>query len=80
MAANFDCIAWGGPPKPPQLDHTDCFVVATDESIKNDCPALPIKGDLPQVCPCECSTCKRAWWAAGRPMVRKGKVVRETDK
>lgn len=77
--ANFDCITWGGPPRNPQLVHGDCFVVATKESIKDNRPALPIKGPLPQVCPCECQTCKRAWWAYGRPIIRDGKIVRETE-
>lgn len=44
------------------------------------CPTIVIESDgSPRVCLCECKTCKRAWFADGRPVVRNGKVVRETD-
>jgi hypothetical protein len=29
------------------------------------------------VCPCECSVCKRAYFAQGQPTIRDGKIVRK---
>ena len=60
------CIAWMHEPPP--------------EALLEDCPSCPVVAwDVPRVCPCECQTCKRAWWRDGRPIVRDGKIVRETD-
>lgn len=67
------CIQWG--PLKGRV-HASCFVVATDEVVRRDPPAVPIKGKLPQVCSCGCYACKRAWRADGRPLVRDGKIVR----
>lgn len=37
--------------------------------LRRDCddhPDCPVR-DGENVCTCECRTCKRAWWDAGRP-------------
>lgn len=70
---NLVCIAWGdGAP------HTDCPVVlrAVDEA------AVPVTVKLPAVCPCECRTCKQAWWDDDRPRVdrKTGEITRATSK
>ena len=69
--AKLICIAWG------ELPHPDCPVVV--ESAEQVAPhvlaQLPQLPKLPAVCPCECRTCKDAWWAARRPIIRDGKVV-----
>jgi len=75
--ADLTCATWG------DLDegrhaHTDCVVVVTRETLPNVTPEQARRlaaGPLPVVCPCECLVCKRAWWSAGRPIVRDGKVV-----
>lgn len=58
----WTCVAWG---RLPTVD-----IVVGHES----CPVLG--ADPLSVCPCECTTCKRAWWAAGRPIIRDGAIVR----
>lgn len=65
---NDICIAWG------ELPHPDCPVVVedADQVAPHVLAQLP---KLPAVCPCECHTCKHAWWAMGRPIIRAGKVV-----
>ena len=65
------CIAWG-PLRPGELEHLDCPVILYDASAA----AVPVTVSLPACCPCECTTCKRAWWKDGRPRVRNGKVER----
>lgn len=39
-------------------------------SVANDHPSCPVVVDG-KVCPCECLTCKRAWWEADRPRSTK---------
>ncbi len=51
--------------------HSSCDVVAVCA-----CQAVPPGTELPAVCPCECQTCKREWFAFGRPRIVDGKVVR----
>jgi len=63
------CIAWG------ELPHPDCPVIV--RSVDQVAPhVLEQLGELPAVCPCECKTCKRAWWADGRPRIVGGRVER----
>jgi len=57
------CIAWG-----TEHPHPDCPVVLHDVA-ESAGGVLHIPGPLPRVCPCECRTCRRAWWAQGRPRV-----------
>lgn len=55
MSARY-CIAWMHEPPP--------------EALRADCLSCPVvQGG--RVCPCECRTCKQAWFAAGRPIVRE---------
>lgn len=55
------CPFWG--PLDGFLYHPDCdvFLRNAHEAAHPPTEPLPIK------CKCECRTCKRAWWAAGRP-------------
>lgn len=64
------CVAWGDLGDFPW--HMDCPVVLMH--ARN--AAVPVTGPLPQVCRCECKTCKRAWEREGRPIVREGEIVR----
>ena len=64
MMADLKCIAWG-----PLLGPTD---------VHPDCPVIVTSHPLPMMCPCECQTCKRSWFAQGRPIVKDGKVIRMT--
>lgn len=58
------CVAWG--PLGERLKHLDCPVVLTEwRQASGGRQFLP--GPLPITCPCDCRTCKRAWWGAGRP-------------
>lgn len=57
------CACWG-PLGEHEMWHHDCAVTITDPSQQ---VAEHRVGPYPRVCTCECSTCKRAWWAAGRP-------------
>jgi hypothetical protein len=66
------CIAWGAL-WVHELEHVDCPVILENAAES----AVAVKVDLPALCPCECRTCKRAWWAKGRPLVRDGKIVTE---
>jgi hypothetical protein len=54
----------------------DCPVIvrSADEGAEGSPARI---GPLPIVCDCECHTCKRAWWSAGRPLLRDGKIFRE---
>ncbi len=56
-----NCIKHG--PAIPLTDHPDCPVVM-------DSPRL----GGPTVCTCECRTCKRAWFTAGRPSTKELRV------
>lgn len=64
--AHLTCLFWGA-----QLPHPSCDVVAVC-----GCQDVPDDVELPAVCPCECSTCKRAWWSMGRPRIVDGQIVR----
>jgi hypothetical protein len=59
------CILWGELAGLGLLIHPTCPVIESGD------PPRP-----PRVCSCECQTCKRAWWAQGRPIVRDGQIVR----
>lgn len=67
------CAAWG-PLAPGRFVHMDCPVVIREahEACKG-APACTAR--LPMVCECECQTCKRAWWAEGRPVLRGDTIV-----
>ncbi len=55
----------------------DCPAVVRAET--EGCLGSPARCcPLPMVCTCECHTCKRAWWAAGRPLIRDGQIVYDT--
>lgn len=67
------CAAWG-PLAPDRLVHLDCPVVVREPH--QACKGAPARsGPLPMVCGCECHTCKREWWAQGRPVQRDGAIV-----
>lgn len=69
-----ECIAYGGL-WGDELDHPDCPVLAFKTPGTRGC--VSGGGVKPNaVCKCECQTCKRAWWAAGRPTLVNGEVVR----
>lgn len=61
------CPFWGSVGL--SLEHMNCDVVLRKASSS----ALPAGKlpELPCVCGCDCRTCKRAWWAAGRPSRKK---------
>lgn len=61
---DYFCATWGQL-EPGQSHHLDCVAIVTKESQR--CPRQHPLPSLPYVCECECLTCKRAWWAAGRP-------------
>lgn len=67
MVDHLTCAAWGAL-GPGEFKHLDCPVIVR-EAAQACAGKPPIPGPLPQVCPCECFTCKRAWWAAGRPIL-----------
>lgn len=67
------CIAWG-PLEPGLSVHPDCPVVL--HSPAGSAISSALQGSpFPRVCPCECQICKRAWWAAGRPVNQDGEIV-----
>jgi hypothetical protein len=69
MPAHLVCLFWGALGR-GELEHVDCDVIAV-------CVCQGVDAtQLPAVCPCECTTCKRAWWSMGRPRIVDGKVVR----
>lgn len=51
------------------LAHADCDVVL-ERMAQTVAPELVVA--IPQVCKCECRTCKRAWFNAGRPTCEPG--------
>lgn len=54
----------------------NCPVIVTDNSeLSGGSAGVDPTGPVPRVCPCECKTCRQAWWDAGRPFVRDGKVI-----
>jgi len=67
------CAAWG-PLAPGRAEHMDCPVVVRESH--EACTGSPGRsGPLPMICECECQTCKRAWWAESRPVLRDGAIV-----
>jgi hypothetical protein len=75
---DFNCVTWG-PLLPEALRHVDCEVVVTTENFHKITASQRklVGNNLPRVCPCDCTPCKRAWEAEGRPVVISGKVVRQ---
>lgn len=75
-APDVTCACWG-PLEKWQHVHTDCEPVVTENtSVLTHLRGLP----TPRVCTCECATCKRAWWAAGRPRVVEVNGVRTIER
>jgi hypothetical protein len=71
------CIGWGNL-RHEECEHKDCPVVLTKETVNESAIApsiLALGRRFPLVCPCECRVCRRAWWAAGRPILKNGKIV-----
>lgn len=67
------CLVWG--PLKGGTDHASCLSVVRDPDV---CAVpLPATVTVPAVCDCECRTCHRAWWRAGRPRIVAGRVERE---
>jgi len=79
MTARPYCIAWMHEPPPEALldDCPSCRVVTHAPANPRGGTDFHAPSGLPRVCPCECQTCKRAWWADGRPIVRDGEIVRQ---
>ena len=74
-ATDLFCIGWGSL---AGETHTDCPVILTKDSVYESAIASELLAsgrDFPMVCPCECKTCKRAWWAAGRPIHKDGTII-----
>ncbi len=73
MSDSLICAAWG-PLSVGRLVHLDCpVVVRAAHEAADGAPGR--SKPLPIVCSCECATCKRAWWDAGRPTWRDGAIV-----
>jgi hypothetical protein len=67
------CAAWG-PLSAGRFTHMECPVVV--HRAHEAAPGAPGRTEpLPLVCSCECSSCKRAWWNAGRPKIQDGAIV-----
>lgn len=73
-ASDRDCACWG-PLIEGEIEHADCDVIVQHPG---QCVSELRAGPFPRVCGCECTTCKRAWWRAGRPILREGAIVRES--
>ena len=76
--ANLYCIGWGHLQLGEGSIHADCPVVLTKERVGESAVASELLASgkaFPMVCPCECSNCGKAWWAAGRPILKDGKIV-----
>ena len=63
---NMRCLFWGLL-SDGRYQHLDCGVILNEKTKQAVSTGVKIHESLPQVCPCECTTCKRAWFAAGRP-------------
>lgn len=73
MGENLVCAVWG--PLHDRGEHHECPVVVNH--AHEGVAGSPARTEaLPMVCACECHTCKRAWWAQGRPVVRDGTIFR----
>jgi hypothetical protein len=76
------CIGWGRLIVRDGGSHSDCPVVLTKDMVYESAIAAELLASgrvFPMVCPCDCKTCKRAWWAKGRPIIRDGKIVLKPD-
>ena len=67
------CAVWG-PLRHGRVVHMDCPVIVR-EPLEGIAGSAARTGPLPMVCGCECQTCKRAWWARGRPVLKDGAIV-----
>lgn len=68
VRADRICAAWGPlSAEHGEHEHMSCSVVywSAEETTRLG----QRDGPFPLVCGCECLTCKRAWWKAGRPRV-----------
>jgi hypothetical protein len=73
------CPAWGEL-REGEHSHTDCPVVVDEDNAGEVARPSELAGKtLPVVCPCECSTCSRAWASGGMPILRGGEVIRYPD-
>lgn len=83
------CLFWGALSDWQRgAGHLDCGVILTKKNLRSctyssetDEITMQIADGKVEaaVCECECTTCKRAWFADGRPLVGKdGKIVRST--
>lgn len=66
------CAVWGT--RKAGETHLVCDVVTTANHQRAGGAANPPPVGT-WVCTCECTTCKRAWWAAGRPRTGPTAVV-----
>ena len=73
-ANRLTCAVWG-PLDEGRLVHMDCPVVVT-QAHEGVTGSRARTEELPIVCDCECSTCKRAWWNAGRPILKDGQILK----
>lgn len=76
---NGFCPFWGFDAHESGREHHSCDVVAYVKPLNGTGVSVcqvPQEGFTLAVCKCECTTCKRAWEADGRPLLRDGKVVR----
>lgn len=71
-AARLECAVWG--PLRDRLAHMDCPGVV-HFAYEGTVGSLARSAPLPLVCECECRTCKRSWWAQGRPVIRAGEII-----
>lgn len=80
--ATLFCIGWGNLRPGDGSTHMNCPVVLTREKVIESAIAdelLASGKPFPMVCPCECRSCGRAWWEAGRPILRNGKIVTSSN-
>ena len=81
------CLFWGSLSDWQRgAGHLNCDVILTKKNLRGcvrnnetaESTAQIADGKVEAlVCGCECTTCKRAWFAAGRPLIKDGKIVRE---
>jgi hypothetical protein len=72
------CIGWGKLLPSDGGIHLNCPVVLTREKVGESAIAAKLLASgqsFPMVCPCECQTCSRAWWDAGRPIHKDGAII-----
>lgn len=66
------CACWGEL-LDGRVEHPDCDVIVTTPGQAVESQRA---GPFPRLCACECATCKRAWWDAGRPALENGVISR----